>query len=887
MRKHLFFWLFLALLSTSLAQESAHISGQLLVMLEAGAPVKQLQRAIPTKSGLYFPKNKKCLSPALGVYLLEIDEKKLSLANAKKQIAGWPGIRYVQYNHKLEHRGLAANIPNDPNFLSQWPLDNFGQNNAVADADIDAPEAWDISTGGTTVQGDTVVVAVIDLDMDLAHEDLSFWKNHAEIPDNGIDDDNNGFIDDFHGWNANSDNDDIPVNIHGTPVAGIISAKGNNGIGISGVSWDAQIMPLINLLAVESEVVEAYNYVLEIRRRYNESGGSEGAFVVATNASFGIDRGNPQNFPIWCSIYDSLGAQGVLNIAATTNAARDVDAQSDMPTSCSSDFLITVTNTNDRDTLNLGAGFGATQVDLGAPGTRIPSTRELNRYGSYTGTSFAAPHISGALALLFSAACPEILTQYKLTPGGMALEFKKWIMDGVDILPTLVGKSLSGGRLNIHNSLLLQAADCANFNLNCLAPFNLQVKNLLDRSALLSWSIIDSAQQYEVRYRQFSNPNWNTAIVSDTSFALANLIPCTEYIFQLAALCSQDSSDFLSSLRFRTEGCCEAPGSFGLVEVDSTQARLSWESVFGASLYLLDYRRQGDQAWNNISTRTTEFLVSNLNPCETYEVRLAAECGNPELIYTDTLTFETPGCGICLDQDYCESRGRITQLEWIEEIRLGPIQNKSGTNGGYAEFSTEEYVFFGDSTYQMTLLPGDAGLASEHFWRIWIDANQDGIFAEDGSELYFETQLAIAGEFTVPLNLPSALLSGNTRMRISMKLKGTQNPVPAEACENFSFGEVEDYCIQIVPKGSVGIPPGFSDWGIKLYPNPSKDFIRVESEEAVEHWQLFDTQGRLIKESKNIKKENWVLSVQDLRQGIYYLHLFAKESRSSLKILKI
>ncbi|MEM6803458.1 MAG: S8 family serine peptidase, partial [Bacteroidota bacterium] len=860
MRKHLFFWLFLALLSTSLAQEAPHISGQLLVMLESGASQKLLKRAIPTKSGPYFPKQKKCLSPALGVYLLEIDEKKLSLAKAKKQINSWEGVRFVQYNHKLEHRGLSTQLPNDPNFLSQWPLDNFGQNNGIADADIDAPEAWGISTGGATAQGDTIVVAVIDLDMDLNHEDLSFWKNHSEIPDNGIDDDNNGFIDDFHGWNANSDDDEIPVNIHGTPVAGIIAAKGNNGLGISGLSWDAQIMPLINLLAVESEVVEAYNYVLEMRRRYNESGGSEGAFVVATNASFGIDRGNPQNFPIWCSIYDSLGAQGVLNVAATTNAARDVDAQYDMPTSCSSDFLITVTNTNDRDTLNLGAGFGATQIDLGAPGTRIPSTRELDRYGSYTGTSFAAPHVSGVLALLFSAACPEILTQYKLTPGGMALEFKKWILDGVDILPTLVGKSLSGGRLNAYNSLLLQATDCSNFNLNCLAPFNLRVDNLLDSSALLSWSVIDSAKQYELRYRRITNPNWNTVLLSDSSFLLTTLIPCTEYIFQVAALCNQDSSDFLASLRFRTEGCCEAPASFKIVEVDSTSAKFSWESVFGASLYLLNYRRQGEQTWNTISTRTTEFLVSNFSPCEAYELRLAAECGNPELLYTDTLRLETPGCGICLDKDYCESRGRITQLEWIEEIRLGPIMNQSGANGGYAEFSREDYVLFGDSTYQLTLVPGDAGLASEHFWRVWIDANQDGVFAEDGSELFFETEIPIAGEFTVPLSLPPAFLADNSRMRISMKLKGTQNPLPAEACESFSFGEVEDYCIQIVPKGSVSIPPAFADWKVSLYPNPSRDFIRVESEEAVERWQLFDTQGRLIKESKNIRLENWVLS---------------------------
>ncbi|MEM8890866.1 MAG: S8 family serine peptidase, partial [Bacteroidota bacterium] len=416
MRKHLFLWLLLAMLSTSYAQDSPCVEGELLVMLDAGVPEKILVRPFQGVNSLSYPHIKKCLSPALSIYLIQYDQSELNEEEALSQLRKWEGVRFAQLNHKLEHRGINTTIPNDPNFLSQWPLENIGQNNGVVDADIAATEAWDITTGGLTAQGDTIVVAVIDQGMDLNHEDLNLWRNHAEIPDNGIDDDGNGFTDDYLGWNANQDNDEIPLDIHGTPVAGIIAAQGDNSTGIAGVSWNTQIMTLVNILAVEAEVVEAYSYVLEMRRRYNQSGGAEGAFVVATNSSFGVDLGNPANFPIWCAIYDSLGAQGVISVAATTNAARNVDVQNDMPTNCVSDFLITVTNTNNQDVLNPGAGFGANNVDMGAPGTQVPSTRENDTYGTYSGTSFATPYVSGTLALLFSAACPEILTQYKLTP---------------------------------------------------------------------------------------------------------------------------------------------------------------------------------------------------------------------------------------------------------------------------------------------------------------------------------------------------------------------------------------------------------------------------------------------------------------------------------------
>ena len=169
-----------------------------------------------------------------------------------------------------------------------------------------------------------------------------------KLPDNGIDDDNNGYVDDYNGFDSAADDGDPnaePFNAHGTPVAGIIGAVGDNELGVTGVNWDVKIMTVRNaFLDSESEVLQAYLYVLDQRRRYDASGGTEGAYVVATNASWGRAYGDVADSPIWCGLYDDLGEAGILNVGATANANIDVDAVGDLPTNCPSDYLIGVTN---------------------------------------------------------------------------------------------------------------------------------------------------------------------------------------------------------------------------------------------------------------------------------------------------------------------------------------------------------------------------------------------------------------------------------------------------------------------------------------------------------------------------------------------------------------
>jgi gliding motility-associated-like protein len=212
--------------------------------------------------------------------------------------------------------------------------------------------AGDITTGGSTAAGDRIVVAVLETDgSNFNHTDLigNHWVNIHETPDNGLDDDGNGYVDDYNGWNTTAGTDNVAGGGHGTSVSGMIGATGDNGLGGVGVNWDVEIMQIdIANGLTESNVLAGYEYARAMRALYNDTDGAKGAVIVVTNASWGSDSADPADFPVWCGFYDALGEEGVLNCGATTNSPLNVDVQGDMPTACASDFMISVTATDDN-----------------------------------------------------------------------------------------------------------------------------------------------------------------------------------------------------------------------------------------------------------------------------------------------------------------------------------------------------------------------------------------------------------------------------------------------------------------------------------------------------------------------------------------------------------
>ena len=428
--------------------EANYVLGEVMVQLNN-------KRDLPELLNNYNLTTKQIVSDRFNIYVLKFDSKQLSNSSIINLLRNEKSIINVQNNHNISLRETKETIPNDEYFNDQWSLLNTGQTAGTLGADIDATSAWDITTGGITALGDTIVVAIIDGGSYLNHEDLDFWKNRNEIPNNDIDDDNNGYIDDYDGWNAYNHNGTIPNSSHGVHVSGIAGAIGNNNIGIAGVSWNVKTLPIAGSSTQESVVVEALSYVYVVREKYDQTNGEEGAFIVADNCSFGVDNGQPENFPIWEAMYDSLGQLGILSMGATANRNWNIDSVGDIPTAFTTDFMISVTNTTKNDELFGSAGYGRTTIDLGAPGTIIQSLGLNNTYRTSSGTSMATPHVTGAAALLMAAADSTFITNYKNNPAQGALLVKDYLLNGVDQLPELDTITVSGGRLNLYNSINL------------------------------------------------------------------------------------------------------------------------------------------------------------------------------------------------------------------------------------------------------------------------------------------------------------------------------------------------------------------------------------------------------------------------------------------------
>jgi subtilisin family serine protease len=326
-------------------------------------------------------------------------------------------------------------LPNDPQVGQLWGLENSGQNGGLPDADIDASAAWGISTGSSNV-----VVAVVDTGVDWRHSDLAanIWTNAREVAGNGVDDDGNGLVDDVHGYNfAGNTGDPMDDNGHGTHVAGTIAAVGNNGVGVSGINWAGSIMPLKFLGAdgsgYTSDAIRAINYATMERTRF-------GVNVRAINMSWG---GGGYSAALGAAI-QAAGEAGILCVAAAGNSGRNNDTSPQYPSSYDASGLLAVAATDNRDNLASFSNYGATSVDLAAPGVSILSTYPNNRYVSLSGTSMATPHVAGVAALAWSVA-----------PNATVAEIKNAILGGVDRIAGLSGKVATGGRLNAYNTLRL------------------------------------------------------------------------------------------------------------------------------------------------------------------------------------------------------------------------------------------------------------------------------------------------------------------------------------------------------------------------------------------------------------------------------------------------
>ncbi|RUL88709.1 S8 family serine peptidase [Tautonia sociabilis] len=334
-----------------------------------------------------------------------------------------PGVRFAEPD-STSYR--TASLPNDPYFSLEYFLRNTGQSGGSIGADIGIETAWNVTTGSSDV-----TVAIIDTGVDTSHVELAgnIWTNIGEIPNNSIDDDNNGYVDDVNGWDF-VDGDNIPQDddSHGTHMAGIIGALSNNAIGVAGINWSVSIMPLRVIGpsgTSSSDIVSAIEYAV-----------ANGADII--NMSFE----SPNFSQAVSDAIDAAVSAGVLIVASAGNDAQDNDTTPRYPASYASNGIISVAATDRNDNLSSTSNSGATSVDVVAPGVSILSLTPGNTYSFLSGTSQAAAQVSGAAALLKAE-----------FPSWTGAQIKAQLLATVDPIEGFEEYVATGGRIDVGRAL--------------------------------------------------------------------------------------------------------------------------------------------------------------------------------------------------------------------------------------------------------------------------------------------------------------------------------------------------------------------------------------------------------------------------------------------------
>jgi hypothetical protein len=891
-------------------EEEPFVPGELIVQIDRNVDLYKLVETLPEAFGFNVVQE---LSPFMRAWLVSFDHTAIGQMDALRMVQLLPGISIAQNNHYVEIR----EVPNDPQFNQQWHHLNDGSGGGTADADIDTDEAWEITTGGTNALGHDIVVCILE-GVDFSHVDLvdNHWTNPHEIPGNGIDDDGNGYIDDINGWNTQTNTGAVAGGStgHGTNVAGMIGARGNNNVGVVGANWNVKMMNVRGYSTNnEASIVAAYNYPLSLRKRYNETNGASGAFVVATNASWGIDGANPNNYPIWCGFYDTLGVYGILSCGATTNSNLNVDVSGDMPTACPSPYMVGVGRSDRND--NYAGGYGLNTINFAAPGINVRTTANGNTYTTTTGTSFASPLTAGVIALLYAIPCESFMNIVMNNPQQGADLVLNAMMTGVDPKPQLANFFVAGGRINAKNSMdILMAETCV----NCATPSISPAANIVETSASVAFNLVSEATTYTFFYRPEGSTTWTEMSVSSSPINLTGLTECTTYEYYINAVCPEESSNNSQILTFRTKGCgacidleycaistTDNPSSrFAIHSPSNLQATItnyvvtagwggSLETGYAYGNLVLTNPDLGCTALTNGAAVNGNIAVSLRGTCNFSTKALNAQnAGATALIIindqaqapatlgagTDAgnvtipvvMISQTQGAALLTALQNGESivgfLGR--QNEWIQSFEiLGDLFN-TGNNNGYTGPIETQMELSQAGTYNFVMTPGFAGQPLPEYTRIWLDANQNGQF--ESSELVYDQGAASVGSLTASFTVPADAVAGLSRIRVQMAYQGYGAAALPNNCGAYQSGETEDYCVTV--RAANASIADMESMSVAMYPNPNSGNLNiVNSANEVLNIQIISLSGQVIAEHK-MDAASMSLDLNHLSDGVYMVY---------------
>ncbi|NIM10963.1 MAG: PKD domain-containing protein [Candidatus Aminicenantes bacterium] len=715
------------------AEKMKYRTDRIIVEADSEKDAKQIAKENNLKVYRKFKELSRLRGHWVGVLVKE-KKNNASIEEIVQTLRNTRGIRRVEFDHIF----TIAATPNDPRFSELWGMHNTGQTGGTADADIDAPEAWDLATGSADV-----IVAVVDTGINYNHTDLApnMWKNPGEIAGNGQDDDGNGYIDDIYGIDTvNDDTNPIDDNGHGSHCAGTIGAKGNDGFGVVGVNWNVKFMALKSFNSggsgYTSDSVTCYEYLIDQKQR--------GQNIVAVSNSWS----GSSYVQDLVDVINIAGQEGILSVCAAGNNSRDNDQTPIYPACYDSVYVISVAATDHNDALASFSNWGAVSVDLSAPGVNVLSCVHTgNDFGQKSGTSMATPHVSGAVALLASVFSNDTPQQRK-----------DRILNFVDPIPAMSGKCVSGGRLNVFKAVQSDPFVVADFEWSKDGDFT---RIFTDQSTAnyctitgWNWDFGDgntSTQQNPTH--TYSSADWfnvTLTVTADTGasdsktktvWAGPNLSPTANFTYS-------------------TPGGFVVNFSDQSTDIDGTIAGWNWD--FGDG---------------NTS--------SQQNPSHQYQYPGT---------YTVTLTVTDDEGGtdsitktVAVPLSYCASSSLTANPVAISMVEIGTFSNSSGKST-YSDFMHMTLNLNTGQTYDVTITLDD------DFWtcytRIYIDYNLDGDF-NDANEIALEQVIDTSYTGTITIPSSGVVTDRKLGMRVSAKTSSYRGP-----CDDSSgWGEVEDYTI--------------------------------------------------------------------------------------------
>jgi len=787
------------------AKYHPYMRGEIVIAVEVEASKAEAISQIQEYDWSQFFGNKKVMPIAYLMTKQQTAFKSVSLVHlsiamdmdvfeAMQILEGNPDILWSSPNFYFEGDPREI-VPNDPSYGSQY-------HHPLMQNDL----AWDFTYGNADI-----MLGITDDGVEVTHSDLNtnIWVNPGEIAGNGIDDDDNGYIDDVNGWDfASGNNDPNPNSLsddHGTHVSGICAGRTDNSIGIAGVSGHSTILPL-QFYGVGSWTAAVCNAAFTYAA-------DNGANIVNTSYNINGWVGDP----VFTAGFQYMHDNGVLHFNSAGNGSELNPARQAFHQT-----LLTV-NTNASD-IKSGSSNWGTGMDISAPGSDIYSTVTNNGYNYKSGTSMAAPNAAGAAALIWSA-----------NPGWNSYQVAAQLLataDDIDAVNPSFAGLLGAGRVNTYTAMSTTIGP----------PILKSTEGMPDEGSTVP---PDEVDEFIVAFSQIMDP---ATVNNIANFELIGAGPDNTFgTGDDVSYTLSTSTTYMLGTNYLTFEVSGPPFIDGLHRIRLVSGGLT--NPFGTSLDGDENGTGGDDFIRNftigIPAPIADFEASNTSPVPDADVIFTdltyggpsawswtitpatfsfvngtdANSQNPEVQFADfgfySVTLDVSNIAgsdsktkvdyinviTCV---YCPAVGDNGTEEWISNVTFNTIDNSSVAGTGYTDYTSISTEVDAGSTHDVSISCGSTGNWDENYW-VYFDWNQDCDF-DDPGESYDLGGATGPGTLTTSVLVPADAVPGSVRMRAFLKY----NADPSSACENgFSFGEVEDYTVIVEATVTQGEIQGF------------------------------------------------------------------------------